>query len=139
MKSYFTIVFLLFNVIAFAQNATIKGKISTSDGKPAEFVNVQLNGTNKGTISNENGEYKIERIKAGTYKLKVSLVGLETKEQQIEVKAGETLTIDFALAESANQLQEVVVQSNTNKFSQKETESVARMPLKNLENSQVYS
>ena len=139
MKSYFTIVFLLFNVVAFAQNATIKGKISTSDGKVAEFVNVQLNGTNKGTISNENGEYKIERIKAGIYKLKVSLIGLETKEQQIEVKAGEMLTVDFALAESANQLQEVVVQSNTNKFSQKETESVARMPLKNLENSQVYS
>ncbi|MEA5403596.1 TonB-dependent receptor [Arcicella sp. DC2W] len=139
MKLYFIILFLLFNVVAFAQNAIIRGKISTSDGKAAEFVNVQLNGTNKGTISNENGEYKIERIKAGTYKLKVSLVGLETKEQQVEVKAGQTLVVDFTLAESANQLQEVVVLSNTNKFSQKETESVARMPLKNLENSQVYS
>jgi len=56
---------------------------------------VQLNGTNKGTIANENGEYKIERIKAGTYKLKVSLVGLETKEQEIEVKAGANIGCKF--------------------------------------------
>ncbi len=139
MKIYLAYFLSFCSIVSFAQNATIKGKISTSDGKPAEFVNVQLNGTNKGTISNENGEYKIERIKSGTYKLKVSLVGLETKEHQVEVKAGQTLVVDFTLAENANQLQEVVVQSNTNKFSQKETDYVARLPLKNLENPQVYT
>lgn len=139
MKSFFTIAFLLCSIICFAQNATIKGKISTSDGKPAEFVNVQLNGTHKGTSTNEAGEYRIERIKSGVFTIKVSLLGLETKEQQIEVKAGQTLIVDFTLAENANQLQEVVVMSNTNKFSQKETDYVARLPLKNLENPQVYT
>ena len=139
MKLYLTYLLTICSILSFGQNATIKGKINTSDGKPAEFVNVQLNGTNKGTIANENGEYKIERIKAGTYKLKVSLVGLETKEQEIEVKAGQTLVVNFTLAENANQLQEVVVQSNSNKFSQKETDFVARLPLKNLENPQVYT
>lgn len=139
MKSFFTIVFLLCSIICFAQNATIKGKISTSDGKPAEFVNVQLNGTHKGTSTNEAGEYRIERIKSGVFTIKVSLLGLETKEQQVEVKAGQTLIVDFTLAENANQLQEVVVMSNTNKFSQKETDYVARLPLKNLENPQVYT
>ncbi len=139
MKIYLTYFLTFCSIVSFAQNAIIKGKISTSDGTPAEFVNVQLNGTNKGTIADENGAYRIDRIKAGIYTLKVSLVGLETKEQQIEVKAGQTLVVDFTLAENTSQLQEVMVFANTNKFSQKETESVARMPLKNLENSQVYN
>jgi len=95
MKLFLTYILTFCSILSFGQNATIKGKINTSDGKPAEFVNVQLNGTNKGTIANENGEYKIERIKAGTYKLKVSLVGLETKEQEIEVKAGANIGCKF--------------------------------------------
>lgn len=144
-KSYFfrkstSIVIILWTSInaIFAQNAIIKGKITTADGKPAEFVNVQLNGTTKGTISDVNGAYRLERVKAGSFTIKVSLVGLETKEQRIEVKAGKTLVVDFTLAETANQLQEVVVSAN-NKFAQKETDFVARMPLKNLENPQAYN
>ena len=138
-KSTAIVIILLTTINAvFAQNAIIKGKITTADGKAAEFVNVQLNGTTKGTISDVNGAYRLERVKAGSFTIKVSLIGLETKEQRIEVKAGKTLVVDFTLAETANQLQEVVVSAN-NKFAQKETDFVARMPLKNLENPQAYN
>ncbi|MFD1818429.1 iron complex outermembrane recepter protein [Pseudarcicella hirudinis] len=137
MRSIFTYLLTFYSFFAFAQNASIKGKVSTLDGKPAEFVNVQLNGTNKGTITNENGEYKIDRVKAGIFVLKVNLIGLETKEQQIEIKTGQNLVINFTLAENANQLQEVVVLSG--KSVHKESEYVSKMPLKNLENPQVYN
>ncbi len=138
-KSTVIVIILLTTINAiFAQNATIKGKISTADGKPAEFVNVLLSGTNKGTVTDVNGTYRLERVKAGNFTIKASLIGLETKEQRIDVKAGQTLVVDFTLAETANQLQEVVV-SASNKFAQKETDFVARMPLKNLENPQAYN
>ncbi|PWK20057.1 iron complex outermembrane receptor protein [Arcicella aurantiaca] len=123
---------------SMAQSGVIKGQIQTHDGKPAEAVNVQLSNTNKGTISNADGVYRIERVKSGNYTLKVSLIGLETKEQKIEVKAGQTLTVDFTLAETANQLQEVVI-SAKNQFAQKESDYIAKMPIKNLENPQAYN
>lgn len=131
-------IFTVGHVFGQHTNSIIKGKISTADGKPAEFVNIQLNGTNRGTSSDINGFYRLERVKSGIITLRVSLVGLETKEQQLEIKAGQTLTVDFTLSETANQLQEVVI-SAKNQFAQKESDFVAKIPIKNLENPQAYN
>lgn len=131
-------IFTVGHVYGQHTNSIIKGKISTADGKPAEFVNIQLNGTNRGTSSDINGFYRLERVKSGIITLRVSLVGLETKEQQLEIKAGQTLTVDFTLSETANQLQEVVI-SAKNQFAQKESDFVAKIPIKNLENPQAYN
>jgi iron complex outermembrane receptor protein len=74
----------------FAQNerAKLSGNIKTSDGKPAAYVSVQLIEINRGTLTDANGTYSIERIKPGKYTLKLSLIGLETQEQK-ELKAGQ--------------------------------------------------
>jgi hypothetical protein len=34
--------------LSIAQTAILKGQVKTQEGKPAEFVNVILRGTNKG-------------------------------------------------------------------------------------------
>lgn len=125
----------------FAQNerAKLSGNIKTSDGKPAAYVSVQLIEINRGTLTDANGTYSIERIKPGKYTLKLSLIGLETQEQKVDLKAGQHAKLNFTLKESAEQLDEVIVSGGVNKFAQKETDYIARMPLKNLENPQVYN
>ena len=65
-----------------------------------------------------------------------SFIGLGKQEQTVEVKSGETATVHFVLQENSAQLQEVIVSI---KNSNKENTFVAKMPLKNLENPQVYS
>ncbi|MBB6003535.1 carboxypeptidase-like regulatory domain-containing protein [Arcicella rosea] len=72
--------FLVFHsVFSFAQKtAIIKGKVFTSDGKAAEFVNVSLKGTNKGVVADENGYYEIKEIKPGKYTVQASFVGLDS-------------------------------------------------------------
>jgi iron complex outermembrane receptor protein len=124
----------------FAQNerAKLSGNVKTSDGKPAAYVSVQLIEINRGTLTDANGTYSIERIKPGKYTLKLSLIGLETQEQK-RLKAGQHAKLNFTLKESAEQLDEVIVSGGVNKFAQKETDYIARMPLKNLENPQVYN
>src|SRR4051812_692241 len=64
----------------------VQGTITTTDSQPAAFVTVQLRGTAKVTITNEEGTFLLKNIKAGNYILEVSLVGLQPQQQHIEVK-----------------------------------------------------
>jgi iron complex outermembrane receptor protein len=117
INNLLTATMLLFGINTFAQTGNIKGTIKTSDGQPAEFVTVGLKGTAKGSVANKNGEYEIKNIEPGTYTLKTSFIGLETKEQQVEVKANETTSVaEFILKENAQTLKEVVVSSSRNKY-----------------------
>ena len=102
---------MLFSITAYAQDnkTNIIGTIKTSDGKPASDVNVWLKSTEKIIATAANGKYKISGVEPGTYILKISLVGASSQEKQINVKSGETLTIDFFITESSDQLDEVVV------------------------------
>ena len=134
----FLVLFYSFN--AFAQTGSIKGLVKTSDGQPASGISVGLAGTTKGTSTDENGRYQIAKIKPGSYLLKVSAIGLTGKEQNARIVAGQTLNVDFILGQDARQLADVVISTNRRlKFGDKQSETVARMPLANLENSQVYS
>ena len=140
MNRLFTLCFiaLLFTDSTFAQTNTgnLKGTILTSDGKPAVLVTVRLENTKWNTTSNENGEFVINGIKTGKYVLKLSAIGAVTQSRQIEIASGETFRVEVTMKESASQLQEVIV---TARNLNKENKFVSRMPLKNLENPQVYS
>lgn len=143
MKKQLTHFFLLvFAITMSAQNnGNIKGKVTTSDGLPAEYVSIGLKGTGKGAVANQEGEYFIKNVRPGNYVIVASFMGLETKELKIEVIAGETVNAsDIVLSESNQQLEEVVVNSvKNNRYAVKESSHVSKMPLKNLENPQVYS
>jgi len=118
----------------------VKGTVKTSDGKAAEYVNVVITATNQGATSGQNGHFTIKNVAPGTYTVSASFIGLQTQTKQVVVAAGETATLNFVLAEGGKELQEVYVKSaKHNKFLKKETEDVARLPIKNLENPQVYS
>lgn len=126
---------------AYAQTGTIKGTIKTSDQQPAAFVNVWLEGTNKGVSTDAQGEYELRNVKEGSYTLIASYVGLKKKEVEVSVTRGETTVVPaLSLEVDSEQLQEVVVQSDKfNRFVQLKTEYVAKLPLENIENPQVYN
>lgn len=112
-----TVAILLIHSIAFAQQfGSIKGKITSADGQPVAFVNIGLKNKNQGTATNENGEYTFAKVKAGTYTVKVSAVGIITQEKNITVVTGETLTLNFILAENSQVLKEVSIQTRKNKY-----------------------
>jgi iron complex outermembrane receptor protein len=116
MKNILFVLLLLCAFKANSQSSAIRGKVSTSDGKPAEFVNVILKGTTKGTIADAEGNFSINNLKSGSYSVYVSFVGLKSQTQKIELKDGETSNMAFTLQEDANQLQEVMVIANPSKY-----------------------
>lgn len=117
----------------------IKGKVVTSDGQPAALVSVQLQDKNRGTVTDDKGSFQFRKIQPGHYTLLISLIGYETVRKEIDVTDLTTTEVLIQITASDDQLKQVIVSAGKNKFANKETEQVARMPLKNLENPQVYN
>ncbi|NSL85284.1 TonB-dependent receptor [Chitinophaga sp. Mgbs1] len=140
MMQLVTLLMLLVTTATAQQAATgaIKGTITTSDGEPGAFVSIQIKETNRGTVANEKGEYVFRKVAPGSYTLQMSLMGHEAVEQQVTVTAGSTAVVNIRLQLSNTQLSEVKVQGVQNRM-KKESDYVARLPIKNLENPQVYN
>ncbi len=118
---------LLITGSAIAQTGSIRGTVTTSDDEPAPFVNISLKGTPKGTVVDESGKYEIRNVKAGEYTLVASFVGLKTQEQQVEVKSGETTTLNVSLEENATQLEEIVVSEDQKGYNAKQPSKMLRL------------
>lgn len=118
---------------------SVKGVIFTSDHKPAPGVIVMLKGTKKHTLTDDNGAYLLRNIVPGEYTIQVSLIGYETTSRQVTVEKDKTLTVDLELNVSEKSLNEVEVTAIRNKYAKRSSEYVAKLPLKNIENPQVYS
>lgn len=101
-----------------AQQSSVHGKVVTSDGKPAAFVNVTIKENNKTVASGEDGFYSINTNTEGTLTIVVSYTGLISQEKKIILKSGENVEANFQLSENAARLEEVIVNS-TRSFNHK--------------------
>ena len=144
MKCLYASLLLIFGsfLIAFAQPNTgsITGQITAVDGQPIELVSITLIETNRGTLTDIKGNYTFANVLPGKYTIRIQLLGAKEKDIPVEVITGETATVDFQLAkENIQSMQQVTVTGNRNRLSKKESIYIARLPLKNLENPQVYN
>ncbi|WP_374165272.1 TonB-dependent siderophore receptor [Arcticibacter sp. MXS-1] len=129
-----------FIILAGQPSGGVKGTVKTSDGKPAVAISIRIKGTGMGTQTDENGSFAILHISSGSYVLVTSGVGLQSQEKKFTIKDDEVVTLNLTMRENAAELQEITVTgARTNKFAKTESEFVSKMPLKNLENPQVYS
>lgn len=125
---------------AHGQSASIEGQVTNTDQKAVSDINIALQGTQFGAASNSRGYYKITNIPAGDYTLVVSGVSYANQRKSISLESGEQLTINITLSASNKKLREIVVEgSQINKFSTELSEYVAKIPVPNLENPQVYN
>lgn len=118
----------------------ITGRILLVDGQPFGSASISLVETNKTTLSDEDGNYSFSQLAGGRYTVRIQILGAAQKDLQVTVTAGETSIANYRLSqENVQALQEVTIAGTTNKFSKKESVYIARLPLKNLENPQVYT
>ncbi|MES2240237.1 MAG: TonB-dependent receptor [Bacteroidota bacterium] len=132
---------LLFSSTSWSQEkATIKGQITLNDNQSPENISVILKGTRLGTITDAKGNYKIKNVKSGSHTLKISGIGYVTKEIKINLVNGQELNQNAKIETNSEELTEVVINGGRkNHFARKENVQVSRLPLKNLENPQVYT
>jgi len=72
-------------------------------------INVIIEGRNTGTFTDASGNFTLENLEAGKIILKVSAIGYESFQEEIEVRAGATSSIEIPLKESIRVLDGVIV------------------------------
>jgi iron complex outermembrane recepter protein len=142
LKSLFLSFVMLASLTAMAQNTTgvITGHISSKDNEPIERVSISVVELKKSTLTDTKGNFVISNLMPGHYTVRIQMLGMKEQNIPVDVNADAAATVDFKLTEENIQaLQEVTVSGTVNRFSQKESVHIARLPLKNLENPQVYT
>ena len=88
----------------YQQGIVVTGNVKDEEGATMPGVNILEKGTNNGTVSDANGNYKLN-VSSSNAILVFSFVGAETK----EVMVGDQSEISVSLAASSVSLSEIVV------------------------------
>jgi len=83
MKHILTFLLLVAINIIYSQN-TIKGTVKDSQtSEVISFANIYIPQLEKGTVSDENGNFIISQVPSGSYKIVFSIIGYEAVSQTI--------------------------------------------------------
>jgi TonB-linked SusC/RagA family outer membrane protein len=94
---------VVLSTIAALQDIQITGRITGENGEPLSGVSIALVGSNRGTATDNNGQFTITVPQDGT--LRISYVGYQNQ----EVKVNNNSLINIQLKASAIQMDQVVV------------------------------
>ncbi len=104
---FLTLLFLLPLCLGAQERVTVKGYVrDATNGETLIGATVFLDGTNKGTATNEYGFYSLT-VDPGSYTLVAGYLGFEDQRRTVELLGSQT--IDFELSEQGSLLEEIVV------------------------------
>lgn len=86
--------------------------IDEKTGEHLAFVNVQLKGTNIGTVTDESGHYLLKDLPLGNQTIVFSFVGYETEELPVTIVENKTVELKAVIHEQSQMLSNVVVTAN---------------------------
>lgn len=91
------------------------------------YASILIVGTDKGTVSNESGQFQFKNLTEGSYVLRVSAVGYRTLEKTITVGREYMAVVHFPLEEEAILVDEVVISASRNEMSRRDAPVVVNV------------
>lgn len=131
IKRYILLYLLcLTSVFAFSQHSVLKGfTYDESTGESLPYCTIQLMGTSYGALSDATGAFLINKIPAGTYTVKVSLLGYVDLMDTIEFASNSTITKRFSISPNSQTLDAVqIMGENTRKEQETRTAVISVTP-----------
>ena len=123
MKAFIN--FLLINLISFTvfshsleeqrprTDANVFGHvIDSATGEHIPFINVLVEGTRIGTITDGSGHYMLTNLPEGRHTLIVQGMGYETARKEFTAEEGRTIEVDMEVAPTHIDLSEIVITSS---------------------------
>ena len=104
------VLMLFFTTLVHAQgNAQISGVVTDrATGDPLPGASVFVEGTTLGSATNEEGEYNLPRVPAGSYVLIASYIGYQDARMEITV-SGQDIVVDFEMDFATVEGEEILV------------------------------
>ncbi len=106
LKSF--LVFLLFVKISSAQTGTLQGKV-TDENDPIPSVNILFMGSGYGTVTDLTGNYLLKNIPEGSYEVRFSSVGYETKFFDVKILPNKIVELNVIMPIKIIEVREVEV------------------------------
>ena len=112
----------------------LSGHIVDAAKQPLMGVNIAIPAARLGALSNEDGSYSVLNVPAGTYDVRISLLGYQpVVNTGVVVSADNTTTLDVTLKVAPVQMQEVVVKAERPVVDVNQTSQVANISRKQIE------
>lgn len=92
-----------------AQRSGIVGTVADTSGNMLQGVFVELVGTDFGAVTNQSGEFRLLKVKPGTYTVSMRRVGFEALSMKFEIKNSDPMEVDFELTPTQVRLAPVVI------------------------------
>ena len=133
MKTILNCLLLLAISSIYSQN-TIKGIVKESETEePITFANVYLPELEKGTITNEKGEFVINNLPSGDHKIIISYIGFKTFSTTLKIP--QTKNLRIVLTTSAIEMEEVIVSTPFHKLQSENVMKVEQLKMNELKAS----
>lgn len=132
---------LAVNTFSFAHSkkhdhkATVKGYVIDESSKdPLPFVSVTIPKNSQGTLTDDSGNFTLDKLTPGLHTLSFSCIGYQPISKQIEIDCNNTLELKISLSEDVIGLDQIVVSADRSQVSRKNAPVVVNMlSAKNLE------
>src|SRR5690606_7858910 len=105
------------STLAQTNKSTVRGTVKTLDGRAVESATIRLRKSGQQTKTDSNGDFILHSVPEGNHTLIVRLLGLVTKTVNLEVKAGESLSLPLiVLQQGSKELEEILIEGSINSF-----------------------
>ena len=112
VKLFWLFLFITFSTLG---QHTIKGTVTnTNTNNPLEFVNIYFPEIEKGTITDQKGNFKISNLPSGNYKILVSYLGYQTVSKRIQIPS--EIDLSIGLTPVILQIDEIILSTPFHKL-----------------------
>ena len=112
-KTKFIFLFLLFSSLQMlAQNGTLTGTVKDATGNPVGNASVVAQPGSRGTITGNDGKFTLN-LPPGSYSIVASFTGKALDQKPVTIVAGESLSVEFSLANAGDMFAVTVVGSRS--------------------------
>ena len=111
-----------------ATDAHIAGHVlDAHSGEHLSFVNVQVEGTALGCLTDESGHFYLKNLPEGPLTLIFSMIGYETEKRQVTLHRDTLVELNVKIAETSFLIDNVVVTANKYETKQKEVATIVNI------------
>lgn len=124
MRLFFCLSLILSFLVSSGQQLfTLSGKVTNTSSVPLPGTSVYLLNTNRGTLSDEQGNFELKNLLPGKYSIQFSSVGYATTDMDLTLDKNSNAPVSIQLTEASKQLDAVFVNA------QKREEALQKVPI----------